>query len=202
MAERLRFAGKAIDDDKAKGALKNIDAWLRDNPEAIEKTYELMETGLIWNLLSGTEASLPKSCTRIGLISQTIKRKQLAKLNPRLTAASFKLAMKKDGKIVNNMFNDGFGVRNATPMKGGMLMEALKQMLGQLEEAAGRRVQKYTIESDGTVDFAVKNGNYLMVVETGSGSDVTYEELDKKKPRERDPHYARALPRGRVACQP
>lgn len=81
-----RHGWKTLDDSTKATTRQRIEAWLDTNMECHDKLLKLMESGMVLELVTGTqEASLPRSCTKLNLLADHILTKLLGKSNPALT---------------------------------------------------------------------------------------------------------------------
>jgi hypothetical protein len=149
---RLATVGNRIDKSKCVRLVCQINEWLSDNPEAVERVWDMLDTGVIWGLMQSKARTLPNSCIRVGLISKTMKM-QLLKKNKELTVEVCKAMRSGDSKVFEKIFIAKYQLPNQYAIRGGVLVDSFKRFLEVQEEVVGGATDKLKWSDGGKVDW-------------------------------------------------
>ena len=71
--------GSRIDKSKCVRLVVPITEWPIENPDAVQRVWDMPDTVVIWRLMQTSLRSIPASWSRVGLISKTMKMQLLLK---------------------------------------------------------------------------------------------------------------------------
>ena len=116
----LQAIGDIMHKNKPKNLRANISEWLDANPEIYDDLWEMIDTGLIWNIQAGQERASPRSCTSWGKLGAYVKMAMLKRGVAELDKNSFKALKQVDGKVLDRLLMAKYGIPKTMPMFGGM----------------------------------------------------------------------------------
>ena len=177
--QRLARIGNTLDRADDANTRANIVSWISDNPKILGRLWQLMETELIWELMGNVnEKHLPRSCTRISLLSATLEKVLINRNLPvSFTRQLIKLMKTKDSKVMDKMFAFKFQFDKKYPMKSGPAYKNLFDITDHRNTVLGKRLDRVVVGLDGSVDFG-KYGNYgFALLRDG---ETQYEPLEDK----------------------
>lgn len=173
MVDRLQKVGKVLQHSEVKTLRSRIDEWLDTNDELLGKLLLFLESGMVTEMLSGqTGRKLPKSCTRVKLLSAAVRCQSLYKANSSLTPSLIRLAKKKDKNIIDKLFSLGASFPTGMAMKGGIPMSEWFQAWSERNQILGSRLQHVSVGSDGAVDWMACGVYFFCRVSESSGVDA------------------------------
>ena len=141
-----------------------IDEWLSDHPEAVEKIWQLMESGLALELQATRLGKrFPRCCVRFSLVAAHMRVKTMVKFSTCISRQALKEMRKHDGKIVEKVYFYFLALEKSMPMKGGMLVTDYDLYCTQRDIVVGKRLNTFTLDDDCRVCWRFKNGVYAMV---------------------------------------
>lgn len=173
MVDRLQKVGKVLQHSEVKTLRSRIDEWLDTNDELLGKLLLFLESGMVTEMLSGqTGRKLPKSCTRVELLSAAVRCQSLYKANSSFTPSLIRLAKKKDKNIIDNMFSLGASFPTGMAMKGGLPISEWFQAWSERNQILGSRLQHVSVGSDGAVDWMACGVYFFCRVSDSSGVEA------------------------------
>lgn len=172
---RLATVGSNMDKGKVKRLRSSIDEWLDDHPDACERVWDVLDTGIIYNFDIGSKRRLPKGCTSIGLLSHNYL------LNLLRSSATFdkdKLRLMKavDPKVLNKMRSLKYNLPPAFEMKGGIEVAIADKFFEARASSLGDRLLGFVIGAEGAIDW-YRNGVYAFCFEE-ENDVLIFDEVD------------------------
>ena len=157
----LHVVAERVSQNKGKTVRANTDAWLDENEKVHESLWNFIETGMMEEILQkSSQAKLARSCTKIGLVPDTIRRTCLRRANAAFTAAMIRLAATKDPKVKQKLFQYHLNVLISFPMRGGMLESQFLSACEHRSDICGQRLRYVIVDPDGKIDWG-RCGIYL-----------------------------------------
>lgn len=154
MCNRLATISGTLEKTSAASTRQRIDAWLTENEECHDKLLKMMEAGLITEMVTGKKDShLPRSCTKLNLVSDQVLSRALEKANPLLNYATLRMAKKKDDKVKDKLRLSALVLPGATAIKGYMSMADWATCWSHRMEITGQRLSNLKIETTGEIDW-------------------------------------------------
>jgi hypothetical protein len=171
--QRLARIGNTLDKADDANTRANIVSWISDNPKILGRLWQLMETEIIWELLGSIDDKhLPRSCTRIALLSATLE-KVLINRNSEVPYARLLIKQMKikDSKVMEKLFVHKFQFDKKYPLKSGLTYKNLFDVTDLRDNLLGNRLSKVIVDVDGVVDFN-KYGNFCFVKAVGANGSL------------------------------
>lgn len=179
MCNRLATISGTLEKTSAASTRQRIDAWLTENEECHDKLLKMMEAGLITEMVTGKKDShLPRSCTKLNLVSDQVLSRALEKANPLLNHGTLRMAKRKDGKVKEKLRYVALLLEGNTAIKGSMPMSDWATCWSHRMEITGQRLANLKIETSGDIDWYTYGCyNFAKAVSGGSGAAARWEKL-------------------------
>lgn len=180
MCNRVATISETLDKASAASTRQRIDAWLEENEECHTKLLKLMETGLILEMVTGeNDTYMPRSCTKLSLVSDAQVNKTLATLNSQLDFATLRLAKKCDPKIKDKLLYMALVLEGNYPIRGRMQISDWKTAISHRTDIAHNRLARLSISATGAVDWSI-SGIYHFAIKREGSEPSTYLKVQKE----------------------
>lgn len=174
MCNRVAAISETLDKASAASTRQRIDSWLEENEECHAKLLKLMESGLILEMVTGEkDAYMPRSCTKLSLVSDAQVNKTLQTMNSRLDFATLRLAKKADPKVKEKMLYMALVLEPSFPIRGRMQISDWKTAISHRTAIASHRLANLKVEANGKVDWQAC-GIYHFAIKSNDSDPPTY----------------------------
>lgn len=166
LVRNLHVVCDRLNNSRGKTTRARIDEWLDEHPETWDNLWQFMESDLLIEMVNkDTLRRLPRSCTRLALVPDTIRRRVLTKANPTLTTGVFKAAHTKDHKSKEKLFLFGLNLSNGMPVKGHIPENVFMTACEHRVQVCGSRLKTIEVAGDGMIDW-MRHGVYVFAKAT------------------------------------
>lgn len=177
--KKLHSVAQELSNTQERATRANIDEWLDEHSQCYDNLYQFMESGLLIEMITkDLLRKLPRSCTRLTLVPDTIRRRVLIRANPTLTANILKAAKEKDIKIKDRLFLFGMCTPNCEALRGGISENDFIKGCDHKLGICGSRLQEVSVGPEGHIDWTVC-GVYVFVKASGPQGSSTTERFDQ-----------------------
>ena len=163
----------------------NVMAWINDNPSIVARLWELMETEMIWELLSdSTDKHLPKCCVKIGSLSATHEKLLVNRgMDVAYSRELVKNMRASDSKAMQKLFKMKFQWCPGYALKAGLPFSDLFKIADVRNIILGKRLQHVVVDENGTIDWNMfgiyafayaKDDRYVILSDPDTYADATH----------------------------
>ena len=152
---RLASVGAQLEKNKVQQVKVNVIAWINENPSIVPRLWELMETEMIWELLSdSTDKHLPKCCVKVGSLSATHERLLVNRgLSVAFSREVIKNMRTKDTKAMQKLFKMKFQWAPTYALKASLPFSDLFQIADTRNRVLGDRLSAIEVDDDGEINW-------------------------------------------------
>ena len=154
---RLASVGAQLEKNKIQQVKANVISWINENNSIIPRLWELMETEMIWELLSdSTDKHLPKCCVKVGSLSATHEKFLVNRgMEVAYTRELIKNMRAQDPKVMQKLFKMKFQWTNGYALKAALPFKDLFMIADARDKALGNRLSGVEVDSEGAIDWNV-----------------------------------------------
>lgn len=152
--------GKTLEADANQTLKINILAWVDENRDCYKKLWQLMESGLIHDILNESrERVMPRSCVKVGFISKYMQLSLVKRGSFPLGRDLVKMMKGMDSKAIDKLFIFKYQCQKDYPMQGGLPLSSLYSFFDNADTVAGCRLDPShadLISNDGSIRWSSK----------------------------------------------
>jgi hypothetical protein len=174
LVKRLNAVGASIENDAKNKMLGEIVEHLKTHPDEVEPCYRLLMSGMVIHVSGAKEvvANIPECTTKLGLVSQGLKRRTLAHVFPSLDMTTQGKMKGMDKHFHDKLFWFAFAEVPETPVTDCTENEFFATMARRYK-ACGNRLQYIKALADGSLDWN-QGGVYQLVPADGDYTHVKH----------------------------